>query len=53
VIGVPGGLEGSQLAAFLISMFGMIAFGYVIYQLRYREERAKERLEVLKAALED
>jgi len=41
------------LAAFLISMFGMIAFGYVIYQLRYREERAKERLEVLKAALED
>jgi heme exporter protein C len=53
VIGVPGGLDGSQLAAFLISMFGMIAFGYVIYQLRYREERAKQRLEVLKAALED
>jgi heme exporter protein C len=53
VIGVPGGLDGKQLAAFLISMFGMIAFGYVIYQLRYREECAKERLEALKTALED
>lgn len=53
VIGVPGGLSGSQLAAFLIAMFGMIAFGYVVYQLRSREERAKERIEALKAALED
>ncbi len=53
VIGVPGGLSGPQLAAFLISMFGMIAFGYVIYQLRSREERVKEHLEALKAALED
>jgi heme exporter protein C len=53
VIGVPGGLDGPQLAAFLIAMFGMCLFGYVIYQLRYREERVKERLEVLKAALED
>ncbi len=53
VIGVPGGLDGSQLAAFLISMFGMMALGMAIYQLRAREERAKERLELLKAALED
>ncbi len=53
VIGVPGGLDGSQLAAFLIAMFGMMAFGYVIYQLRYREERVKERLEALKTALEE
>lgn len=53
VIGVPGGLSGSQLAAFLIAMFGMIAFGYVVYQLRSREEHAKERIEALKAALED
>jgi heme exporter protein C len=53
VIGVPGGLDGRQLAAFLISMFGMMALGCVIYQLRAREERAKERLEMLKAALED
>lgn len=53
VIGVPGGLDGTQLAAFLITMFGMMAFGYVIYQLRYREERVKERIEVLKDALED
>jgi heme exporter protein C len=53
VIGVPGGLDGTQLATFLITMFGMIAFGYVIYQCRYREERVKERIEVLKDALED
>jgi heme exporter protein C len=53
VIGVPGGLDGGQLAAFLIAMFGMMALGYVIYQLRAREERVKERLEMLKAALED
>jgi heme exporter protein C len=53
VIGVPGGLSGAQLAAFLLAMFGMMAFGYVIYQLRSREELAKERIEALKAALED
>jgi heme exporter protein C len=53
VIGVPGGLDAFQLAAFLIAMFGMLAFGYVIYQLRYREERVKERIEALKATLED
>ena len=53
VIGVPGGLDGTQLAAFLIAMFGMLAFGFVIYQLRWREERVKERIEVLKSALED
>lgn len=53
VIGVPGGLSGSQLAAFLISMFGMMALGFVIYQFRTREERVKDRLEALKAALED
>ena len=34
-------------------MFGMMAFGFVIYQLRWREERVKERIEVLKSALED
>jgi hypothetical protein len=34
-------------------MAGMLCFGYVIYQLRYREERVRERIEVLKATLED
>jgi hypothetical protein len=53
VIGVPGGLDTGQLITFLITMFGMMAFGYVIYQLRYREERVKEQLEALKAALEE
>ena len=53
VLRVGGGLDGAQLAAFLIGMFGMMLFGYVIYQLRVREEQVKERVEALKAALED
>jgi heme exporter protein C len=53
VIGVPGGLDGTQLAAFLISMFGMLAFAFVIYELRWREEQVRERLEVLKSELGD
>jgi heme exporter protein C len=53
VIGVAGGLDTVQLVTFLIGMFGMLAFGYVIFQLRQREEMVKERIEVLKAALED
>ena len=48
-----GGLDAWQLTAFLLGMVGMLCFGYVIYQLRYREERVRERIEVLKAALED
>jgi heme exporter protein C len=53
VLKVGGGLTPVQLAAFLIGMFGMMLFGYVIYQLRVREEQAKERVEALKASLED
>lgn len=53
VIGVAGGLDTVQLVTFLIGMFGMLAFGYVIFQLRQREELAKQRIEALKAALED
>jgi heme exporter protein C len=52
VLTVGGGLDGVQLAAFLIGMFGMMCLGYAIYQLRLREENAKERLEALKASLE-
>jgi heme exporter protein C len=48
-----GGLDAWQLTAFLLGMAGMLCFGYVIYQLRYREERVRERIEVLKATLED
>jgi heme exporter protein C len=48
-----GGLDGMQLLTFMLGMFGMLLFGYVIYQLRTREENVKERIEALKASLED
>jgi heme exporter protein C len=48
-----GGLDGIQLLAFFLGMAGMLLFGYVIYQLRNREEQVKERIEALKASLED
>ena len=53
ILRLGGGLDASQLTAFLLGMVGMLCFGYVIYQLRYREERVRERIEVLKATLED
>jgi heme exporter protein C len=53
VLRVGGGLDGIQLLTFMLGMFGMLLFGYVIYQLRIREEMVKERVEVLKATLED
>jgi heme exporter protein C len=53
VLKVGGGLDAIQLTAFLLGMAGMLCFGYVIYQLRYREERVRERIDVLKATLED
>jgi heme exporter protein C len=48
-----GGLDGMQLLTFMLGMFGMLLFGYVIYQLRTREENVKERIEALKVSLED
>jgi heme exporter protein C len=53
ILRLGGGLDAWQLTAFLLGLFGMLCFGYVIYQLRYREERVRERIEVLKATLED
>jgi heme exporter protein C len=53
VLRVGGGLDATQLTAFLLGMVGMLLFGYVIYQVRHREERIKERLEALKVTLED
>lgn len=47
-----GGLEGWQLWAFLIGMFGMLMLAWSIYQVRLREEFMKERLDAVKAALE-
>jgi len=47
-----GGLTGPQLTAFLLGLFGMLMTAWVVYQVRLREELAKERIEALKAALE-
>ena len=53
VLRAGGGLDAMQLTAFILGMIGMLCLGYAIYQLRYREERVSERIDVLKAALED
>jgi len=53
VLRAGGGLDAVQLAAFLLGMVGMLLFAYVIFQVRSREESVKERIEVLKASLED
>ena len=47
-----GGLEGSQLAAFLLGLFGMLMLAWAVYQVRLREEFLKERLDAAKAAME-
>jgi len=47
-----GGLEGPMLATFLVGMFGMMMIAYVFYELRLREEFMREKLEVIKNALE-
>lgn len=52
VLRTGGGLTGPQLVAFLLGLFGMLMVAWVVYQVRLREELAKERIEALKAALE-
>ena len=47
-----GGLEGWQLWAFLIGLFGMLMLAWSVYQVRLREEFLKDRLDVVKAELE-
>ncbi|MFU8890869.1 MAG: cytochrome c biogenesis protein CcsA [Anaerosomatales bacterium] len=47
-----GGLTGSQLAAFLLGLFGMLMIAYAIFHTRMREELVHDRLEAVKAALE-
>jgi heme exporter protein C len=52
VLRAGGGLTGMQLLAFLLGLFGMLFTSYAIYQLRVREEFAKQRIDALKEALE-
>ncbi|MBI5231508.1 MAG: cytochrome c biogenesis protein CcsA [Coriobacteriales bacterium] len=47
-----GGIEFIQLLPFLLGLVGMVCFSWVLYQLRLREEFARERVEVLKTELE-
>ena len=52
VFGGGGGswLARPMLVTFIIAQIGMLMLGYAIYQLRMREETAKERLEAVKAS---
>jgi heme exporter protein C len=52
VFRVGGGLEPMQTFTFVLGMLGMLCLGYVVFQLRAGEERARERIEALKASLE-
>lgn len=54
VIGGSGGtwLVGARLVTFIVAQIGMLMLGYAIYQLRMREELAKEQVELVKASLE-
>jgi heme exporter protein C len=47
-----GGLLPTQLAPFLIGLFGMMMIAWVVFRLRMRQELAKERIDALKAAVE-
>jgi len=47
------GLPPSMLAPFLIAMFGMFCVAFGVYRFRLREQRLRERLEILKERLED
>ncbi len=45
------GTTPQALVTFIIAQVGMLALAYSIFQLRMREERASERLEVVKISL--
>jgi heme exporter protein C len=53
VLRAGGGLDAVQLSGFIIGLVGMLCLGYAVFQMRIREEAAKEGLEALKASLED
>jgi heme exporter protein C len=50
--GADSGLEPDMLITFIFAQLGMLMIGYVVYQMRMREERVKDRLEAVKTALE-
>jgi len=46
------GMASSNLLPFIIGQLGMLAIGFGIYTLRMSEELVRERLDVVKEALE-
>jgi heme exporter protein C len=50
--GENSGLESEMLITFIVAQIGFLMLGYVVYQLRMREEHARERLEALKTSVE-
>jgi len=53
VFRTDAGLPVPMLVPFLIAMFGMFCVAYGVYRYRLREQRLRERLELLKERLED
>jgi heme exporter protein C len=46
------GMATSNLIPFIVAQVGMLLIGYAIYTVRLREERLRERIEVVKESLE-
>jgi heme exporter protein C len=46
------GMATSNLVPFIVAQLGMLMIGYAVYVIRVREERMRERLEVVKDSLE-
>ncbi|NTU70711.1 MAG: cytochrome c biogenesis protein CcsA [Coriobacteriia bacterium] len=46
------GMATSNLLPFIVAQLGMLAIGYAVYTIRVREERMRERLDVIKDSLE-
>jgi len=47
------GMATSNLVPFIVAQVGMIMIGYAIYTLRVGEEQNRERLEIIKEAIEN
>ena len=46
------GMAVSNLIPFIVAQVGMLLIGYAVYTVRLREERLRERIEIIKESLE-
>jgi heme exporter protein C len=46
------GMAPSNLIPFIVAQVGMLLIGYAVYTIRVREERMRERLDIIKDSLE-